>query len=43
MGYLKAIRDSVLGTLADQWLDIYMADVFDELEVVSPGFPEKEE
>lgn len=37
MGILKAIGDSVNGTLADQWKDIITAGNFDEQTVVAPG------
>lgn len=37
MGILKAISDSVSGTLADQWKDIYTARPFNEHDAIVPG------
>lgn len=37
MGIIKAFTESVSGTLADQWMDVFTAASFDELTVVSPG------
>lgn len=37
MGIVRAINDSVGGTFADQWKDIYTAPSFDEHRVVAPG------
>ena len=37
MGIIKAFTESVSGTLADQWIDVFTAAPFDELTVVSPG------
>lgn len=37
MGIIRAITDSVSGSLADQWKDIYTAGPFDEHSVVVPG------
>lgn len=37
MGILEAISDSVSGTLADQWKDIYTARPFSEHDAIVPG------
>lgn len=37
MGILKAVTDSVSGTLADQWKDIYTARPFNEHDAIVPG------
>lgn len=37
MGILKAIGDSVSGSLADQWKDIYTARSFSEHDAIVPG------
>lgn len=37
MGILQAITDSVSGTLADQWKDIYTASPFTEHDAIVPG------
>lgn len=37
MGIIRAIADSVGGSLADQWKDIYTAGPFDEHSAVVPG------
>ena len=37
MGFMKAITDSITGTLADQWLEVITAAPFDEHTVVVPG------
>lgn len=37
MGIIKAITDSVSGTIADQWKEIITAGHYDEYTVVAPG------
>ncbi len=37
MGILKAVSDSVSGTFADQWKDIYTARPFNEHDAIVPG------
>lgn len=37
MGILQAVSDSVSGTLADQWKDIYTARSFNEHDAIVPG------
>lgn len=38
MGILRAVVDSLGGSLADQWKDLITVDSFDELTVLSPGY-----
>ena len=37
MGFVRALKDSVSSTFADQWKEIITADTFEERVVVSPG------
>jgi len=37
MGLISAAGDAVRGTLADQWVDFFIAPVFDEQTLVAPG------
>lgn len=38
MGIIRALTDSITGTINDQWLDVITAGQFDEHTVVMPGF-----
>lgn len=38
MGFIKSFADSVGGTFGDQWLEIIVPGIFNEHNLVSPGF-----
>lgn len=38
MGIVRAIKDTLSGSFADQWRELITVDPFDELTVVSPGY-----